>query len=225
MIFRRVVRFQQLDFELAAWQLTYLCISPRRVYRNVYFHKQTKNTWARDDPAMIILISAFLCVAAVAWSVTYSLGPLQWLRLAAVMVLRDYLGVGVVVATLLWLAAPLLSLAPTLHHADSRLEWAYAFDVHSNAFFPFALVLYLLQAVLAPILTHDRWLAMWLGNTLYLVALSQYVYVTYLGMNALPFLVRSEVLLAPLLPLFVGYVVSLLGFNVAKSVLDVYFGL
>ena len=33
------------DFELAAWQVTYLFFSPRRVYRNVYYHKQTKNTW------------------------------------------------------------------------------------------------------------------------------------------------------------------------------------
>ncbi|KDQ08806.1 hypothetical protein BOTBODRAFT_165591 [Botryobasidium botryosum FD-172 SS1] len=223
--FRRVVRFQHLDFELAAWQLTYLCISPRRVYRNVYFHKvQTKNTWARDDPAIIILISAFLCAAAAAWSLTYSLSAPQWLWLAAVMVVRDYLAVGVVVATLLWLAAPLLSLAPTYHHADSRLEWAYAFDIHSNAFFPFALILYVLQAFLAPILMHDRWLTIWLGNTLYLVAFSQYVYVTYLGMTALPFFIRSEIILAPLLPLFGGYIISLLGFNVAKSVLDVYFG-
>lgn len=29
---RRLQRFPQLDFELAAWQLTYLCIAPRRVY-------------------------------------------------------------------------------------------------------------------------------------------------------------------------------------------------
>jgi hypothetical protein len=42
--------------------------------------------------------------------------------------------------------------------------------------------------------------------------------------TALPFLVRSELLLSPLLPLFTAYIISLLGFNVAKSVLGVYFG-
>lgn len=41
---------------------------------------------------------------------------------------------------------------------------------------------------------------------------------------ALPFLVRTEALLFPLLPLFIAYVFSLLGFNVAKQVLKVYFG-
>lgn len=42
--------------------------------------------------------------------------------------------------------------------------------------------------------------------------------------TALPFLIRSELLLAPLLPLFAAYVVSLLGFNVAQHVLPIYFG-
>ena len=42
---------------------------------------------------------------------------------------------------------------------------------------------------------------------------------------ALPFLIRTELLLAPLLPLFVGYIVSLLGFNVGRWVLNAYLGL
>lgn len=29
-------------------------------YRNVYYHKQTKNTWARDDPALVLLQCTFL---------------------------------------------------------------------------------------------------------------------------------------------------------------------
>lgn len=41
---------------------------------------------------------------------------------------------------------------------------------------------------------------------------------------ALPFVIRSEVFLMPLLPLFIGYVVSLLGLNVAKHILRFYFG-
>lgn len=41
---------------------------------------------------------------------------------------------------------------------------------------------------------------------------------------ALPFLVRSELLLAPLLPLFTAYIISLVGFNVAQYVLPLYFG-
>lgn len=41
-------------------------------------------------------------------------------------------------------------------------------------------------------------------STLFLIAAVQYTYVTYLGYNALPFVARSEILLAPLLPIFGG---------------------
>ncbi|KAF9455879.1 UNC-50-like protein [Collybia nuda] len=225
-IFRRLHRFQQMDFELAAWQLTYLCLAPRRVYRNVYFHKQTKNTWARDDPAILVLIAACLCVSAVAWAVVYSYSFLETIQLAFFMILRDYLLSGMVIATILWFTSNRLLLSPPSHStpADSVVEWAYAFDVHTNAFFPLYLALYLAQLFLLPIITKDNWVCLWVGNTLYLAAFAQYTYGIYLGLNALPFLIRSELLLSPLLPLFTAYIVSLLGFNVAKNVLGVYFG-
>ncbi|KII91286.1 hypothetical protein PLICRDRAFT_38019 [Plicaturopsis crispa FD-325 SS-3] len=226
LIFRRLHRFDQMDFELAAWTLTYLCVSPRRVYRNVYFHKQTKNTWARDDPAVLILIGACLCVSAVAWSVVYSYSIRRAIELALLMILRDYLLTGAVVATIFWFFSNRVLLSPPSHStpADSAVEWAYAFDVHTNAFFPLYLTLYLAQLFLLPIVLKQNWVCLFLGNTLYLAAFAQYMYGTYLGLSALPFLIRSELLLSPLLPLFAGYVVSLLGFNVAKHVLSAYFG-
>lgn len=61
-------------------------------------------------------------------------------------------------------------------------------------------------------------------STLFLIAGFQYIYVTYLGYQALPFVARSEIFLAPLLPLFGGYLLSLLGFNLAKTCLELYFG-
>ncbi|KAJ7484390.1 UNC-50 [Mycena latifolia] len=239
-IFRRLHRFHQMDFELAAWQLTYLCIAPRRVYRNVYFHKQTKNTWARDDPAILVLISACLAVSAVAWSLVYSLSLLQMLELALLMVFRDFLLSGVIISTVLWQISRTFLVPPTppipvpatpslgarfpppapRHDA---LEWGYVFDTHTNAFFPLYLTLYLAQLFLLPIIRKDYWVCLFVGNTLYLAGFAQYIYGTYLGLNALPFLAHTNILLAPLLPLGVAYVVSLLGFNVAPWVLGVYF--
>lgn len=46
-----------------------------------------------------------------------------------------------------------------------------------------------------------------------------------LGYNALPFLIRSELLLFPIVIFFGLWIVSLLGFNIAKKVLGVYFGI
>jgi len=226
LIFRRLHKFNQMDFELAAWQLTYLCLAPRRVYRNVYFHKQTTNQWSRTDPAILVLLSACLIVAAIAWSFVYSYTPLEAVRLAFFMIFRDYLLVGVAVATIVWAFSNQLLVSPPSHStpADSAVEWAYAFDVHTNAFFPFYLTLYLAQLFLVSIVLKDKWVCLWVGNTLYLAAFAQYIYGVYLGLSALPFLIRVELLLAPLLPLFAGYVVSLLGFNIAKHVLPLYFG-
>jgi hypothetical protein len=63
-------------------------------------------------------------------------------------------------------------LSPPSHStpADSSVEWAYAFDVHTNAFFPLYLTLYLAQLFLLPIILKDNWVCLWVGNTLYLVA-------------------------------------------------------
>lgn len=63
-------------------------------------------------------------------------------------------------------------LAPPSHStaADSKVEWAYAFDVHTNAFFPLYLTLYLGQLFLVPLLLKNNWVCLWLGNTLYLAA-------------------------------------------------------
>lgn len=47
-------------------------------------------------------IHSRVLVSAIAWSVVYAYGPLQAIQLALLMILRDYLLVGIVVATILW---------------------------------------------------------------------------------------------------------------------------
>lgn len=61
-------------------------------------------------------------------------------------------------------------LSPSSHSSlvDSSVEWAYAFDVHTNAFFPLYLTLYIAQLILLPIVTKDKWVCLFVGNTLYL---------------------------------------------------------
>lgn len=127
-------------------------------------------------------------VAAVAWSVVYSYSIAGCFKLALLMILRDFLLAGMVVATIFWLVSHMVYalrqlkmfrafsnnvlLAPPSHStaADSKVEWAYAFDVHTNAFFPLYLTLYLGQLFLVPLLLKNNWVCLWLGNTLYLAA-------------------------------------------------------
>lgn len=54
----------------------YLCFDPKRVYKNTSYHKQTKNQWARDDPAFTVLCVCFLFVAAIAYTVAFQVLPL-----------------------------------------------------------------------------------------------------------------------------------------------------
>lgn len=81
---------------------------------------ETKNTWARDDPAILVLIGACLCgtfhifqslyvsnsfariVSAIAWGVVYSYNIQEILSVALFMIFRDFLISGVAIATLLW---------------------------------------------------------------------------------------------------------------------------
>lgn len=70
-----------------------------------------------------------------------------------------------IIANRLLLSPPSQFTAP-----DSRVEWAYAFDVHTNAFFPLFLALYVAQLFILPVILRNNWLCLWLGNTLYLAA-------------------------------------------------------
>ena len=61
---RRIFRKNQMDFEFASWQAFYLPVNPQQVYRNFAYRKQTKNQYARDDPAFLVLISIILTFTA-----------------------------------------------------------------------------------------------------------------------------------------------------------------
>ncbi|KAI9338533.1 protein unc-50 [Obelidium mucronatum] len=223
--FKRMIQIPQMDFEFALWQMLYLVISPRRVYRNIFYHKQTKNQWARDDPAFVVLLLLFIAVTAVAYGIAYKLGVFGTLNLILFMGFIDFLLVGAIVASVIWFFSNNFLIQQQIHSADQAVEWAYCFDVHCNAFFPVFLITYVLQFFFIPIVTQNGWISLFVGNTLYLMAICYYFYVTHLGYNVLPFLRHPEVFLFPISILGVLYVVSLLlWFNVSKRVLNAYFG-
>jgi hypothetical protein len=49
------------------WTMLQLCVSPKTAYRHTSYHKQTKNHWARDDPAFVVVCSALMAAIAVAY--------------------------------------------------------------------------------------------------------------------------------------------------------------
>jgi hypothetical protein len=66
---------------------------------------ETKNQWARDDPAFLALLMVFLLISSVAYTIAFRVSALSFFRLVAGTVLLDFLGFGVFVATVTWFAA------------------------------------------------------------------------------------------------------------------------
>ncbi|KAK9319997.1 UNC-50 family-domain-containing protein [Lipomyces orientalis] len=229
-VLRRLFKPPTLDFETAIWEICYLFIAPKKVYRQIYYHVQTKNTWARDDPSFVLLLSGFLMLSAVAWGIAYSPGFFPIIRLMFNIVFVDFLLIGSIIATIGWLLAGrflrqrstrgIMSMA----QQDNKLEWAYCFDVHCNSFLIIWFSLYVLQFVMLPIIIKDNWFSLLLGNSLYLGAFSYYVVITYLGYSALPFLDHTEMLLFPILAFVVLFLASLFGFNISRHAVKFYFG-
>lgn len=69
------------------------------------------------------------------------------------------------------------------HAVEQKVEWAYAFDVHCNSFFPLFLILYVVQFFFMPLLQRTNWISTFVGNTMYLCAITWYIYGTFLGYN------------------------------------------
>ncbi|XP_039252943.1 protein unc-50 homolog [Styela clava] len=219
---RRIFKFRQMDFEFALWQMLNLFIAPHKVYRNFQYRKQTKNQFARDDPAFLVLMSIAFCVTSIGFGLTMGLSWFKIFKLLLWVVFIDCIAVGILIATAMWLISNKYLVRYIKGGAD--VEWAYAFDVHLNAFFPVLMILHCLQLFfINPLIVKDWFLSVLVGNTFWLAALGYYVYITFLGYNVLPFVKKSIVLLSPLLLLGTTYFISLITrWNITKALLWFY---
>ncbi|KAF7214775.1 transcript variant X1 [Nothobranchius furzeri] len=243
---RRLLHFRQMDFEFAMWQMLYLFTSPQRVYRNFHYRKQTKDQWARDDPAFLVLLSIWLCVSTMGFGLVLDMGVVETLKLLLWVVFVDCIGVGLLISTLMWFISNKYLLKHPSRNFD--VEWGYAFDVHLNAFYPLLVILHFLQLffinrelavscsmVLAykqaadpalflisisdvVVINSDWFLGYFVGNTLWMIAIGYYLYITFLGYNTLPFLTNTVVLLYPFALLGLFYILSVsLGWNFTRG--------
>lgn len=200
-------------------------MAPKTAYKQTTFNKQTKNQWARDDPAFVVINSFLVGMAALAYCIAFggSVWHSAFTILSAVFV--DFLGAGLIIATACWaLANRYLRTHGHSHAIEQRVEWAYAFDVHCNAYFPMFLLLYVLQFFLSPVLLGQGFLPALLANVLYGVGLSYYHYINFLGYSTLPFLERTEFFLYPIGLIIVTMPLAIMtGFNPSRFTLRIYF--
>lgn len=219
---RRLVKFQQMDFEFAMWQMIYLFIAPQTVYRNFHYRKQTKSQFARDDPAFLVLLTFWLCASSLGFALVLRLSIWGFIKFLLYVIFVDCIGVGLMIATIIWFISNKYLLKPSCR--DQDVEWGYAFDVHLNAFFPLLIILHVFQPLLFSVLiNHDWFLSRLFGNTLWFVALGYYVYITFLGYSCLPILHRTNIFLYPLTALLFMYIITLtIGWNISGSFMNFY---
>lgn len=128
--FARALDYRQMDLDATFYQMVTLCVQPSKVYKSAYYRKQTKNRWARDDPAFAAIQFLFLLVgvdadglpwevqscsrvcalmtmatqvATIAWAVAFhgaSFASIASLLFHAVIV--EWLAFGLVISTLCW---------------------------------------------------------------------------------------------------------------------------
>ncbi|KAI6978426.1 UNC-50 family protein [Hortaea werneckii] len=233
--FRRLFKFTSMDFETAVWEMINLIIAPKKVFRNIYYHVQTyisldsyskpktmmltltpetKNSYHRADPAFTYLLSLFFWLTGLAWGLAYADGFGRAVKISFSFVLFHLLGSSVIVSTLMYfLVGKVLGkrrqgLFGPPNGGEEELEFGYCFDVSIRAFTPIWVFLYVLQFLLMPLIAQDYWVSNFFGNTMFLLALSYYFIIIFLGFNALPFLSRTEVLLVPIPILVILWVIT-----------------
>ncbi|KAK9830011.1 hypothetical protein WJX72_009176 [[Myrmecia] bisecta] len=224
---RRIIKPKQMDLEYTFWLMLQLCISPKTAYRHTSYHKQTKNQWARDDPAFVVICCVLVATAATAYCVTFSDGLWHSVLTVASAVLVDFLLVGWAIATAGWFLANRFLRKKNVHsHAiEQHVEWMYAFDVHCNSYFPLFILLYVVQFLLSPLLLWRSFVSAVLSNALYAIALAYYHYLNFLGYSALPFLEHTEVFLWPVAGILLALPFAVLSsFNATRFTLSIYFG-
>ena len=206
---RRGLSPAQWDVDYICWQLVHACRAPALVAKLTLHRKQTKNTWARDDPALALVELALLAVVALAYGAAYrrSIPFMSCCPTASWAAANRYCRAG----------------ASLPHSVEQSVDWLFAWDVHCNAFVPVLLLVYIANFLLLPLtLAGDGLVPCLVGNALYTAAAGHYLYITFQGYVVLPFLQHDK--LRPLLAGIVAAAVlgvgaTLLRFNIAAFML------
>ena len=140
---QRLTDVRQMDVQAALDQMkSLLSFRPQSVYKTAYYRKQTKNHWARDDPAFVALQVVFLVIASIAYGVAFRVSVSGIISFILYSVLWNFLGMGCLFASLCReVANRHLTVHQSTSHVRQQVEWLYAFDIHCNAFIPVFVVL------------------------------------------------------------------------------------
>ncbi|XP_046971935.1 protein unc-50 homolog [Vanessa cardui] len=218
---RRLFKFNQMDFEFAAWQMVYLFVAPQKVFRNFNYRKHTKSQFARDDPAFLVLLSVWLFLSSICFALAMGLDWSQLALFVLFVVFVDFIGAGIIVSTIFWYVS---NKYLAVDGAGGDVEWGYAFDVHINAFFPPLSLLHCFQILLFNnLLVHGGFLSCLVSNSFWLASIIYYLYITFLGYSNLPMIKNARVFLLPLPALVLAFFGTLIAnWNLSHMLMNFY---
>lgn len=218
--FYRIFHWSQMDFDSALSSMVSLFHNPLRVALMARNRKYTKNRWARDDPAFVLITLTFIAVTLVAYALALS-GMSVWtfsiksyMRQLLWEVVFGFIGTTFTIATAItYIANRRMVTTPSVHTVRQELEWQYSFDLAVHCYFVYLIVCVVGQYILLPVLVSHSSLAAFVANTLWAAGLAAASSQIFFGLAALPFLdeSRKAIALAPVALCAVGWVVATLG--------------
>ena len=208
-----------MDFEYTTRQMIDLLLAPSKVYDLSKYRKRTRNQWARDDPAFLVLLFTFMVISSVAYGIAFQMSSVgEYMLLIFYTFLQVFVCGGIVATATSSLANKRMRIVGDAHSVEQHVEWLYAFDIHANALFPTFLLLSVVQYCFLPLLLRPTYVACLLANGLYALGGLTYVYITHLGFRSMPFL--SQDTRAFLMPgglvLFLCLVLTLFDLNLTR---------
>jgi hypothetical protein len=132
----------------------------------------------------------------------------------------DLVATGVVTASIFWNVS---NRWLRERGSSEKVEWAYCFDVHCNAWFVLFLYVYILTYILLPaLIVPNSWISTLLANSIYAAATTHYLFITFVGYSSLPFLKMTNLLLYPVIASLVILILLtvILKFNVVIFVMN-----
>lgn len=169
----------------------------------------------------------FMAIASLGYAIAFHKSVGGFFKAILYAVVVDFGVVGILAATAGWYLANQYLLVENAgsHTTEQKVEWLYAFDVHCNSFFPFFILLYVIQYFLLMVFMREGFVFTLLANAIYALAFSYYLYVTFLGYDVLPFLQHTTVFLYPIIGVVVTFLIAcLFKVNASRFVMNSYFG-
>ncbi|KAL8449415.1 hypothetical protein Emed_003066 [Eimeria media] len=180
---RRCCRPSQLDIQYSAVQCKLLLSNPSRLYSLAALRQKQQQSCAREDPAFLILLLLLLTLTGIGHAAALqAAGSATFAAVAFAPVLLFIISLVIILS-----AALICKSGETSGNSDAAnrsipFDLAYAFDLHCNGSFVYAVYTQVAPLVLQPVLLLlPVVLRRWLAAALHCYGLWGYAYVSSLG--------------------------------------------